>query len=590
MPDSVDHQLRRDVREVAGMVARVQQEIGHVSSELSSVAVVQQQTASDLAQLRADFVNFIQQSERRANLQRAETKIGVLQDKLEIDFGHHKVVRRTAVGLLQAFDLGIVSEEAVRAVTEELMIQTPRYWLAPALVALSAWSGNEPDLCERAIAEAYRRSPSKTSLLFMLILRRQNRQESSVRWLRHYLLAQDPTALGRDFAVILEAVAQGGFGPGGRATVDQTLASWTQALSDDASHAAQVSRWRAEVDALRAQDASRDFPALAAVCPQWPQLAHGLSGAEGHQKLLDKYRALMDEVVEGHDRIEDAMDDILDRLVRDFDNDELPLHRELAYNEAVVAHDGDEHAARKVADLDSVAHEETLDYLSIQTQSALNPAAIGVSRATQKVAIASCRAWFGQAHADATRAYQGQLPLDIGVQFAGSHNLGAKTFQLPDWRGSFKDGLPQLEQSLAAHWDFHTAAFISSLAFPVARKTILPALVVLAIVIIGVAAGGPGGLVFGLVVGAIWAFVLYRQYQQSLVAQQQAAQMLAHWKQESITQLRNASAEVTEWTVRFGKAHAQAQEAQAFIASLETATSSTTRFERRTIDPTGGEQ
>ena len=147
--------------------------------------MLQQQTAGELSQLRADFLAFTQQSERRANLQRAETKIGVLQDKLEHEFGHHKVVRRTATGLLQAFDVGLVSEESVRSVSEELMIQTPRYWLAPALVALAAWSADEKSLCERAVAEAYRRSPTKTALLFTLVLRRQNRLESSARWLQH---------------------------------------------------------------------------------------------------------------------------------------------------------------------------------------------------------------------------------------------------------------------------------------------------------------------------------------------------------------------------------------------------------------------
>lgn len=582
MPDGPDYQLRQSVSQLHNMVLSLGQEISHVGNEVSAVGIVQQQTASELSQLRADFLAFTRQAERQAALQRAETKIGALQNQLDIDFGHHKVVRRTAVGLLQAFDVGLVSEEAVRSVSEELMIQTPRYWLAPALVALSAWSGDERDLCERAVAEAYRRSPTKTALLFTLVLRRQGRLESSSRWLQHYLKAQDPAALDRDFAVILEAVAQGGFGPGGRAVVDETLAAWTEALSDAASHDAQVARWRAEVEAHRAP-AATDFPALAAVSPQWPQLAAALSGAEGHDRLLTKYRALMSEVMQPQDRIEDAMDDILDRLVKDFDNDELPIRRELAYNEAVVNRDGDTAAARADAALDAAAFETTSDYLTVQTTSALNPGSIGVSKATQQVAIASCRAWFGQAHVDATRAYHQALPGDIGVQFDSSHNIGAQTFQLPKWQGSLSSGLPQLEQSLGVHWDTHSDAYVDSLAFPMAKKVIGPALIMLLVAVIAISVAGAAGLLVAVIVGGVWGFLIYRQYEQSLAAQEQARRELAKWKQESLTQLRAASAEITDWGARYGAAHACAEEVQSFIAGLDTAGHAATPYEKRTV-------
>jgi hypothetical protein len=582
MVDGPDHHLRNQVKNVENLVVQVRQEIGHVGSEVSAVSTAQRQTHSDLAQLRADFLAFTQASERRAAIQRAETRIGSLQDQLEHTYGHHKVVRRTAVGLLQAFDVGLVSEEAVRSISEQLMIQTPRYWLAPALVALSAWSADEPELCERAIAEAYRRSPAKTALLFTLVLRRQERLDGSARWLRHYLQSQDPAALGRDFAVILEAVAQGAFGPAGRAAVDDTLASWSEALDNPDSQAAQVARWRVEVEAHAAPPA-RDFPALNAVSPQWPQLSTALSGAEGHQPLLDKYRALMAEEMRTQERIEDAMDDILDRLVTEYDNEELPLQRELAYNKAVVDRDGDLDAAKTAAANIAAVFEETLDYLTIQTFSALDPASIGVSRATQKIAVASCRPWFEKAHDEATSAYRQQLPADVGVQFSGSHNIGAQTFQLPDWQGQLSTGLPQLEQSLGQHWDRNTADYVDSLAFPVQRKVVAPAIVTLFVAIVSFAINPIAGLLITLAVAGIWGLRLYQQYEQSIKAQAQARELLANWKQESLTQLRAAGAELTDWGSRFSAADGKAEEARSFIASLDTAGHGATTYETRTI-------
>lgn len=431
----VDIALHNKVREVGNLVARLSEQVGSVSGQVHSVEARQQQTTDELQQLRADFQAFMQQSQLIANVQRAETRIGVLQDELDHEFGHHKVVRRTAVGTLQAFDVGIVSEDSFHAVSDQLMLQTPRYWLAPALVALATWSSDDRELCERAVEEAFRRSPDRTSLFFALVLRRQNRRQSAARWLRHYLLAQDPNRLGREFAVILESIAQGAFGPEGRAMLDRTLREWREVLmADTDTRARQVQRWRDEIESLRAPSAKAEFPRLSVVSPQWPELDAVLSAARTHQHLLDKYQAILEREPELSGRLEDTVDDILDRLVSEYDNDELPLRRDLAFNKKIVEHDGDLDSARKESDADSASYEETLDYLTVQSAAALNPAAIGTSGATQRMAVAACHEWFFQAHTGFTRDARGAVPQDVRAVFGTAHTVGAQTFQLPPGR------------------------------------------------------------------------------------------------------------------------------------------------------------
>lgn len=582
-------QLARQMREIESLVVQVSQNVDRVGTEVVAVGTAQQRAHDDLRQLRAEFVAFTEASERRAAVQLAETKIGQLQDKIEHTFGHHKVVRRTATGLLQAFDSGLVSDDTVRTVSEQLMIQTPRYWLAPALVALSAWSADEPALCERAVAEAYRRSPAKTSLLFTLVLRRQQRLDTSARWLAHYLRAQDPAALGRDFAVILEAVALGAFGPAGRAIVDETRAAWADALADSDTVQMQVSRWRFEVEDLRELPQDRDFPSLAAISPDWPTLKGALGAAEGHELLLSKYEAIMAEPTPFRDRIEDAMDDILDRLVTEYDNEELPLRRELAYNEAVAERNGDVVAAKAESDAFAAVFEETQDYLTIQTFSALDPSAIGVSKATQKIAIAFCRPWFAEAHDQATRAYRQHLPSDVGVKFDGNHNVGAAVFRLPEWQGRLSTGLPELEKSLSAHWDANSANFIASLGYPVAKKLVVPAVVTVAAAVIGFLINSVLGLVVTVALAGIYGFVINRDYQKCLKNQQEARRLLATWKDESLRQLRAASAELTDWGSRFQDADQKADDVRTFITSLETATHGATPYERRPVQISGAQ-
>ncbi|MFI6011747.1 hypothetical protein ACIBAG_23515 [Streptomyces sp. NPDC051243] len=580
----VDYALHQKVQQVSNLVVRLSEQVGSVSGQVSAVEANQQQTRTELQELRDEFLAFVKTAQLTANVQRAETRVGVIQDQVDHEFGHHKTVRRTAVGMLQAFDLGLVSEDNVRLVGDQLMIQTPRYWLAPALVALASWSADDRTLCEKAVEEAFRRSPDRTSLFFALVLRRQDRREAAVRWLRHYLIAQDPAALGREFAVILESIAQGAFGLAGRELLDSTLAGWREQLMDSAdAQARQITRWREEIDSLAQPSAAAEFPRLAQVSPQWAQLDSVLGRARAQQAVLDKYQAIMAREFQPSQRLEDAVDDILDRLVSEYDNDELPLRRELAFNHAVIDHGGDLDEARRAADADSASYDETLDYLTVQTTAALNPAAIGTSPATQRLAVAACQEWFLQAHAQFTRDYRAAVPQDVQAQFGTAYTVAARTFQLPPWTGSFTQPLADLERSLSAHWDQHMRPFIDSFAFPWAKKATPLALVLFGILVVVGSFSFGFALVVALITGGVWGLVLYNGAQAAQRLQNNARGILASAKQESLHHLRAASAELTDWNAKLRTADGVEPGCRELIQSLATATRGASPFEGRTV-------
>ncbi|MFD5316848.1 hypothetical protein [Streptomyces sp. NPDC127098] len=580
----VDHVLRAQVREVNNRVLRLGEQVNLVSGQVSAVDARQAQTQDELHRLRADFLAFVQEAQRASNMQRAETRIGVVKDDLEHTFGHHKVVRRTAVGMLQAFDVGLVSEQAVRSVSEELMLSAPRYWLAPVLVALAAWAADEKDLCARAVDEAFRRSAGRTSLFFALVLRRQGRQEAATRWLRHFLNAQDPSRLGREFAVILESISQGAFGGAGREMLRERTRTWRERLlTDETTAAGQVDLWRAEIESLRAPSAAADFPRLAALSPEWGALDAVLSGARAQRAFQDKYRAVMDREVTPMDRLEDAVDDILDRLVSEYDTEELPLRRDLAFNEAIIDAGGDLAAARAAVDRESAALGTTLDYLTVQTTSALRPDSIGVSPATQRMAVAACHPFVSQAFDEFGLAYRSAIPADVRVIFSASHTVGARTFALPPWTGSFVQPLEALQADLAAHWDRHGQPFVESLRYQWRGPAIaLGAALVLILFGIGQFSLGFAALL-AVGVGAAGGLVLRGRVDRAAKALRLARELLDKAKGESLRQLTEARAELTDWQSRFQAADAVGAEVRAFIASLPTADQAPTPFEKRTV-------
>ena len=125
----------------------------------------------EIGALARDFHDFVQVQVRANALSKAQQRVIQIRQEIEKKFGHYDIVRRTTTGILQADDIGIVKKDTISNATEELMISTPGYWLAPCLVALAAWINDQPELAERALKEGVKRNDEKTSLFFALICR-----------------------------------------------------------------------------------------------------------------------------------------------------------------------------------------------------------------------------------------------------------------------------------------------------------------------------------------------------------------------------------------------------------------------------------
>lgn len=404
-----------EIRDVERSVDRLTGDVGTVQRDLNS-------THEDLRKLRAAFNEFVAQTERNAAIQRAETKLGNLKDELDRQFGHYAVVRRTSIGTLQAFDVGNVSDAAVTRISEELMIQSPRYWLAPALVGLAAWSRDDEEIASKSIAEAFKRDAAKTSLFFALVLRRMGRSEAATRWLKHYLSSQSSTGLTREFAVILESAAQGAFGPGGAQLLSSQLRDWNIGLRlDDAVVTAQVDEWVEEIRNNALELDAHEYKELQELSPDFRALANLLSAASALGATAEKYRGIRESTPKTSALAADMLDDLLEQLVTEYDAEELPLQREVAFNQAVLDTNGDLVRAKSLSDQYTRALEETIDAVTLQTRTAISPSLMGVSEQTQRVSIGAGQADFIAAVKQYTRGYRENAKTSARIYMGPDH-------------------------------------------------------------------------------------------------------------------------------------------------------------------------
>lgn len=481
-----------------GQISVVDANVGQVRSDLKL-------TSDELKELRREFDEFTLQAQRVARVQQSETKIGSLKAELDRQYGHYDVVRRTSTGLLQAFDVGNVTNEVARAVSEELMIQTPRYWLAPAIVALSAWSLDNTEIADKSVQEAYARDQNKTSLFFALVLRRQGRTDSAVRWLRHYLSSLDPTALTREFAVILEATSYDAFGPAGQRLLTERMTKWRDELRTRQDIVeAQIDSWVKEFDIESQALASSEYRMLAELSPQWPAVKAQLEAASALPQVHDKYQKIKDFDSALPKVLEDLLDDILDDLVREFDEEELPLRREVTYHEAIVEEEGDKERAEARAAAFLKALEDTHDVVSLQTQAAINPQSLGVSTQTQRIAIGVGQSDFRTAVGRYCAKYRQSHVSSVQVTLGPSHSNYATTYSFPGWTGRTDQDEQEATQALRRVWNKVFDDLVASLRFD-NNFYLKPGLIAFGIAIVAFFISPP----IGLLAVAVGAGIVY---------------------------------------------------------------------------------
>lgn len=523
--------LSRQINEVGReIINNLGSQIDGVQANLGTVRNDLQLTRSELADLREEFQQFVEEAARVAAVQQSQVKIVDLKAQLDREFGHYSVVRRTSVGLLQGFDVGNISNAVATNVAEELMIQTPRYWLAPALVALAAWS----------------RDRHKTSLFFTLVLRRQGRMSGSVRWLRHYMASLDPSALTREFAVILEASSCNAFGPEGNELLSAKLAEWSKQLRQHPEAVEeQVGRWTSELASHQLQLGSNEYQTLRHLCAQWNTIRENMEAASALPEVLVKYRQVRDHEAPPPTSLEDLLDDILDTLVTEFDAEELPLRREVTYHEAVIEERGDLNRAEKKAELLQEALEETNDVVTIQTMGAISPELLGISVNTQKMAIGVARDDFRTAVGRYCSGYRAKEETDIVLDFNPNHSNHASAHGFVGAKVHVNSGQQAAEGLLRDAWGNTMNPKIERARFD-NKYYLQPALIAAGIAVVLLVINPIAGLLAALIgAGVVW----YLGEQKKKAAAQEV-KALEHIRQEaydhSVQLYRNAMAELTD--------------------------------------------
>lgn len=329
-------------------LARLGNKVDALGSHVSSVESQISEVRDDLAALRNDFLTMMEEQRRASALEQAATELVSVRQEMERKFGNYGVVRNTMVGILQATDAALVRKATISTVSEELMISTPDYWLAPVLVALAAWINNNRDLAERAIAEAVRRDNEHSSLAMALICRRNHRTGTCYEWLARYFSTQNAAKIDMDSMVYIDAYVNGIFGPDEKHLCDDYMTRWIgQIQSQTPQFEEKQSQSWAEYFRTYETDGGSKYPALKAVVKEFGYIDKYLGKINAIEKISTGFEGIRNAEIDSC-TLAEQVDSHLMELVNSDDPKERQLREEEEYLLAVKACEGDVTQARRM--------------------------------------------------------------------------------------------------------------------------------------------------------------------------------------------------------------------------------------------------
>lgn len=400
--------VSEQINQVRGDLSVIDSDVGQVNENVKVVY-------DSIETLANEFKDFLTTYEQTTNVQEANDKLVQIRMELDKKYGHYDMVRRTATGILQADDLGIVKKTTITDASENLMITTPGYWLAPCLVALAAWINDKHELSDKALKEAIKRNDEKTSLFFALICRRANRLSASLLWTRRYLENQDEENLDRKTIIVLDAYASGLLGPDSEGTVSKKIGVWMEHLSAKPGFVEnQTEQWSNAINAKKKEIQSEKFTYLQKYSKSWPLLKEIMEGAMLHEEILNYFTEIFNKE-SSSSSLKAQLDEMLTSLVSDFDEEEIPLKKEEKYYQFVLDYNGDKRRAKRSMEVEQTAFEEHKDFTQLLTDAAMKPESSHAGASTQKFAISLAKEWIVNSYNDITAKNRMKIPDKIEI-------------------------------------------------------------------------------------------------------------------------------------------------------------------------------
>lgn len=361
-------------------------------------------------------------------LSSAKQSIVINQNEWQKNFSQHEVLRRNILGILQATDIGLVRKNSIENLQNEVLFNTPNYWLAPAIVAISAWLSDQKEIAEKSLNEALKRDKLKTSLLLTLVYLRVNRTETATKWLKYYLNELDSSDLDNLIIVILNSLNDQCFTPAQQKMVINFFEEKITELNNLSTYKKEnIERWKNLFRTKEGKISDTDFFAIKEYTNEGYFFKNQLNKIITKQNILDYFSEFVNQPDSQTYNKNESLDKLTNLVVNEYSGEELKLKKEIYKNTLIVEEEGDtEKALEKMKSSELLLNEKNNLYNHLYNcvveQSFINP-----SNNSRKMAL----------------SFQKDNVLEAYNEYINEDNYDNNyviNYTIGDYKGTIKDG------------------------------------------------------------------------------------------------------------------------------------------------------
>ena len=420
--DIIENNLGQLAKNIGSVSVNVEQVDNKVNKVTDSVKTIEDEIKNFMVEIRGSTI-----------VSNAKQSIMMSQEELNKQYGHYDNVRRKINGIFQATDINAVKKSTIENISEQVIIDTPNYWLAPALVSLCAWLTDNKDLASRALKEAMNRDDEKTSLLFCLIHLRANRYETALRWLNRYLEMQDPAKMESKIITVLDAITNGSFGADAKELCLNKIEAWIKELSSQPGYKeVQVDRWTTYINSLIEENNTESFDFIKKYTSELDRVNKILAVSNSQQNILYELKNIIKEEQNINISTTSQIDKLVNMLVFNYENEELDLKKDIAKNRLIIEENGNVTKANERFKETELAFQKATDFYSQLSNIAIEYKNTKPTINTRKMAMALSKDWISEAYNNINKTFEtNDLNIDIKIDtWNGTTNNGENENEL----------------------------------------------------------------------------------------------------------------------------------------------------------------
>ena len=364
------------------------------------------------------ILEFREEMEHGEQKQLAHENIIRIDQIIKEQFSNYETIRRTVMGVVRDFDINLVRNSTIQELSEELWLTSSRYWLSYALIAITAWVNDYPDVAKNALAESGRKDAIKTTFFFCLLNLRFNRMEAAKKWFYEYFKTLDPTMLQQETAVMLQAFLNGIFGKDKELEYEviDVIDQWISIINEDAEICEELVNAYEQYIANINPQVTFNYEGIKQFCSNSQELMKSYNDVSKYQVLLQVLGGLEVEAGEQNDdNYAERVDAVLIDLISNYDAEEKDLRNQQEYFNLIVRNEGEVEKAEAQYEAEMALQNEHFNIGKQMIKWAIYDDSDTTDVTVRKFGFQNTKTWFQSALEKWTMKVQQEFPIEYSL-------------------------------------------------------------------------------------------------------------------------------------------------------------------------------